>query len=210
MPRSTNANDWLSIYQPSFVNVPPTSDPFHSCHYTAGLFRLFFISVSIAMTFQAPAFNHYTPSYYTANSGFPCSSDSSQILGSSQNTKTTPESYIQTSEVVILEPTSFSEVPSAVHILRNNQVVVLNLANMAKEEAQRSVDFIAGGAYMYQGSLEKIDINIFLFTPRNTNIRVENHADQGMVPSAQEAKAQAPKAHFSSPVSHSFLVHQAS
>jgi FtsZ-interacting cell division protein YlmF len=162
------------------------------------------------MTFQSPALNHYTPSYYTANSSFTYPSDISQVLDSSQNTKTTPESYIQTSEVVILEPTSFSEVPSAVQILRNNQVVVLNLANMAKEEAQRSVDFIAGGAYMYQGSLEKIDIHIFLFTPRNTNIRVENYADQDMLPSIQEAQSQAPKAHFSSPVSYSFLVHQAS
>ena len=160
------------------------------------------------MTFQAPAFNHYTPSYYTPSSEFPHSSEFSQ--GYSPRSAAISESYIQTSEVVILEPTSFSEVPSAVHILRNNQVVVLNLANMAREEAQRSVDFIAGGAYMHQGSLEKIDINIFLFTPRNTNIRLESHADQNAPAFPQDTPLQTPQPSFSGHPSQPFFAHQAS
>lgn len=162
------------------------------------------------MTFQAPAFNHYTPSYYTPSSGFPNLSDFSQNQSYPHRSTAISESFVQTSEVVILEPTSFSEIPSAVHILRNNQVVVLNLANMAREEAQRSVDFIAGGAYIHQGSLEKIDINIFLFTPRNTNIRLESHTDQNtpLSPEDEPIQASQPRA-FSHP-SQQFLVHQAS
>lgn len=162
------------------------------------------------MTFQAPAFNHYTPSYDAPNTDFSLPSGFNQISGYTHRSSAISESFVQTSEVVILEPISFSEVPSAVHILRNNKVVVLNLAKMAREEAQRSVDFIAGGAYMHQGSLEKIDINIFLFTPQNTNIRLESHADQNAPISPQGAPMQAPQPNFSSPHSQPFFVHQAS
>lgn len=80
----------------------------------------------------------------------------------------------QASVVVIIEPTSFSEVSSAIDILRNNQVAVLNLMQMNVAEAQRAIDFVAGGVYMFEGSIEKIDTNIFLFTPPNTNITFDD------------------------------------
>ena len=73
-------------------------------------------------------------------------------------------------EVVILEPTSFEEMPEAIQALRKQQTVVLNLIHMGHEDAQRSVDFLAGGPIMFNGSLEKIDQKVFIFAPQNTEI----------------------------------------
>ncbi|TVQ21326.1 MAG: cell division protein SepF [Leptolyngbya sp. DLM2.Bin15] len=165
---------------------------FHLCHFPLHESRHFLplLPVNQTMNFYAADLN--SPSPYPSNS-YPSSPFTAAAypqfldpnLARPRSPSPASESYIHASEVVILEPQSFSEIPSAVHILRSNQVVVLNLANMANEEAQRSVDFIAGGAYMCQGSLEKIDINIFLLTPQSTNIRVEGNADQTKATSPQ-------------------------
>lgn len=148
------------------------------------------------MNFHASDFNPYTsnPSNlnpYASNQYSTYATPAyPQFLEPSQprhyRTPSEPDSYIQRSEVVILEPQAFAEIPSAVQILRRNQLVVLNLARMSNEEAQRSIDFIAGGAYMCQGSLEKIDVNIFLLTPQDTNIRVEENQSQARSDSPQE------------------------
>ena len=162
------------------------------------------------MNLHAQAFNNYTSTHYTSNATSPYQQFPDYSQPHLYGAPSTPESYIHTSEVVILEPQSFSEIPSAVHILRNNQVVVLNLVKMANEEAQRSVDFIAVGAYMYQGSLEKIDINIFLFTPRNTNIRVESRQEQTSSYLSPELPSQNFQSDTSNRPSHYSLTHQAS
>jgi cell division inhibitor SepF len=49
------------------------------------------------------------------------------------------------SEVVVMEPRSFEEMPQAIRALRERKSVVLNLTIMDPDQAQRAVDFIAGG-----------------------------------------------------------------
>jgi cell division inhibitor SepF len=68
-------------------------------------------------------------------------------------------------EVVIIEPQSFDEMPQVIQTLRDRRSVVLNLNGMAPEEAQRAVDFVAGGTYAMDGHQERIGESIFLFTP---------------------------------------------
>jgi cell division inhibitor SepF len=43
--------------------------------------------------------------------------------------------------------------------------VVLNLTIMDPDQAQRAVDFVAGGTYAIDGHQERIGESIFLFTP---------------------------------------------
>jgi cell division inhibitor SepF len=69
------------------------------------------------------------------------------------------------SEVVVMEPRSFEEMPQAISALRERKSVVLNLTMMDPDQAQRSVDFIAGGTYALDGHQERIGESIFLFTP---------------------------------------------
>lgn len=69
------------------------------------------------------------------------------------------------SEVVVMEPRSFEEMPNVIRALRERKSVVLNLTTMDADQAQRSVDFVAGGTYAIDGHQERIGESIFLFTP---------------------------------------------
>lgn len=69
------------------------------------------------------------------------------------------------SEVLVLEPRTFEEMPQAILALRERKSVVLNLTIMDPDQAQRAVDFVAGGTYALDGHQERIGESIFLFTP---------------------------------------------
>lgn len=90
----------------------------------------------------------------------------------------THQSFSPNAEIAIFEPTSFEEMPEALHALRLRRMVVLNLIRMDHEEAQRSIDFMAGGTFIFNGSLEQIDPKIFLFAPHSTEISFESPTGQ--------------------------------
>jgi cell division inhibitor SepF len=69
------------------------------------------------------------------------------------------------SEVVVMEPRSFEEMPQAIQAMRERKSVVLNLTMMDPDQAQRAVDFVAGGTYAIDGHQERVGESIFLFTP---------------------------------------------
>jgi cell division inhibitor SepF len=73
-------------------------------------------------------------------------------------------------EVVVVEPHSFEEMPQVIQTLRERKSVVLNLNVMDPEEAQRAVDFVAGGTYAIDGHQERIGESIFLFTPSTVKV----------------------------------------
>ncbi|MDE5100841.1 MAG: cell division protein SepF [Trichodesmium sp. St16_bin4-tuft] len=77
------------------------------------------------------------------------------------------------SEVVVLEPRTFEEMPQAIRALRERKSVVLNLTIMDPEQAQRAVDFVAGGSYALDGHQERIGESIFLFTPSCVQVRTQ-------------------------------------
>jgi cell division inhibitor SepF len=69
------------------------------------------------------------------------------------------------SEMILIEPRSFEEMPQVIDALKQRKSVILNMTLIRQEEAQRSVDFVAGGTYAIDGHYERIGDNIFLFTP---------------------------------------------
>jgi cell division inhibitor SepF len=69
------------------------------------------------------------------------------------------------SEVLVIEPHSFEEMPKVIKALRERKSVVLNLNMMNPEQAQRAVDFVAGGTFAMDGHQERVGESIFLFTP---------------------------------------------
>ncbi|UZQ52987.1 cell division protein SepF [Trichothermofontia sichuanensis B231] len=77
-------------------------------------------------------------------------------------------------EVLVLEPRSFEEMPQTIQALRERKTVVLNLTMMDPDQAQRAVDFVAGGTYAIDGHQERIGESIFLFTPNC--VQVSTHA----------------------------------
>jgi cell division inhibitor SepF len=87
------------------------------------------------------------------------------------------------SEVVILQPRSFEEIPQAVKLLRERKSVVLNMMLMDPDQAQRSVDFVAGGVFAIDGHQERLGENIFLFTPNVVQISAHPPAQPSFNPS---------------------------
>ncbi len=74
------------------------------------------------------------------------------------------------SEVNLMEPRSFDEMPQAIQALRERKTIILNLTMMDPDQAQRAVDFIAGGTYAIDGHQERIGESIFLFAPSCVNV----------------------------------------
>ena len=70
-----------------------------------------------------------------------------------------------TAEVTLMEPRSFDEMPRAIQALRERKTVILNLTMMDPDQAQRAVDFVAGGTFAIDGHQERVGESIFLFAP---------------------------------------------
>jgi cell division inhibitor SepF len=68
-------------------------------------------------------------------------------------------------EVTLMEPRSFEEMPRAIQALRERKTVILNLTMMEPDQAQRAVDFVAGGTFAIDGHQERVGESIFLFAP---------------------------------------------
>lgn len=77
------------------------------------------------------------------------------------------------SEVVVMEPRTFEEMPQVIRALRERKSVVLNLTIMDPDQAQRAVDFVAGGTYAIDGHQERIGESIFLFTPNCVQVSTQ-------------------------------------
>lgn len=84
------------------------------------------------------------------------------------------------SEVIVMEPRSFEEMPQAIQALRERKSVVLNLTIMDPDQAQRAVDFVAGGTYAMDGHQERIGESIFLFTPNCVQVSMPVDAEDNL------------------------------
>lgn len=67
--------------------------------------------------------------------------------------------------IVVIEPRSLEEMPQVIQALRERKTVVLKLTMIDPQQAQRAVDFVAGGTYSIEGHQERIGERVFLFTP---------------------------------------------
>lgn len=99
------------------------------------------------------------------------------------------------SEVVVMEPRTFEEMPTAIRALKERKSVVLNLTLMDPDQAQRAVDFVAGGTFALDGHQERIGESIFLFTPSCVQVRTQggNVVHEG-IPQARNPRMAAPAA----------------
>ena len=68
-------------------------------------------------------------------------------------------------EVLVMEPRSFDEMPKTIQALRERKTIILNLTMMEPDQAQRAVDFVAGGTFAIDGHQERVGESIFLFAP---------------------------------------------
>lgn len=73
-------------------------------------------------------------------------------------------------EIVILEFRSEDETQKALDILRQRKSVILQLARLKPEKAQRVVDWMAGGTYAINGQTLWLGEQTFLFVPPSVQL----------------------------------------
>jgi cell division inhibitor SepF len=103
-----------------------------------------------------------------------------------------PGSMNGISEVVVMEPRTFEEMPAAIRALKERKSVVLNLTVMDPDQAQRAVDFVAGGTYALDGHQERIGESIFLFTPSCVQVRTQSGVVHEVPPAQGRPRVPAP------------------
>lgn len=75
--------------------------------------------------------------------------------------------------------------------LKERRPVIVNFEHADPDEARHGIDFISGVVYALDGFYEKVGENVFLFTPSNTEIAVEDagsglhSAPAGLYPDAR-------------------------
>ncbi|AFY72393.1 hypothetical protein Syn7502_00226 [Synechococcus sp. PCC 7502] len=88
-----------------------------------------------------------------------------------------------TSEVVVMYPRKFEEMPAAIQALRERKSIVVNLTTMEPDQAQRCVDFVAGATYAIDGKQERVADSIFFFAPSCVNLTTHNTVtDEEVIP----------------------------
>ena len=93
-------------------------------------------------------------------------------------------------EVNLMEPRSFDEMPRAIQALRERKTVILNLTMMEPDQAQRAVDFVAGGTFAIDGHQERVGESIFLFAPSCVTVTNTSH-DEASPPTVVSRDAEA-------------------
>lgn len=88
-----------------------------------------------------------------------------------------PNSY-KSGEISVVEPRSFSESAQIVKKLMDKKTVLLHLDLLDKEQSQRTIDFVCGAAYALSGTAQKISETVFVVTPSNVSLSVENGTTQ--------------------------------
>ncbi|MGP1382309.1 MAG: cell division protein SepF [Thainema sp.] len=98
-------------------------------------------------------------------------------------------------EFMVLEPDSFEDMPRAIAALRERKAVILNLDRMDPDQAQRAVDYVAGGTFAIDGDQERLGETIFLFTPSFVHINRAGSTDTAShsAPAAHNQPVQQPR-----------------
>lgn len=73
-------------------------------------------------------------------------------------------------KVIVMQPESFNDAKDVCDHLKNKKPIVVNLANVQKETAQRIIDFLSGSIYALDGNIQKVSNEIFIVAPYNVDI----------------------------------------
>ncbi len=69
--------------------------------------------------------------------------------------------------MVLFEPRSFEDSQSIAVELVNGKACIVNFHRLQIEYAQRSIDFLSGVIYAFNGTIKKIDSNVYLCSPKS-------------------------------------------
>ena len=73
-------------------------------------------------------------------------------------------------KIVVHEPLSYDEAPAIVDDLKQRKAVVVNFEQLDGEIKRQIFDFINGGLYAIEGTIQKVNKDIFILAPTNIEI----------------------------------------
>ena len=73
--------------------------------------------------------------------------------------------------VIITYPRSYEDVSGIIDSLRSRQAIIVDFRRVAGKDTQRVLDFLSGAIYALGGSQQRINDNMFLFTPEGVTIQ---------------------------------------
>ena len=76
--------------------------------------------------------------------------------------------------IVTLHPRTYSEARLIGEHYRQGKPVIMNLSDMEESERKRLVDFASGLVFGHHGSIERVTPKVFLLTPPNVSVSVED------------------------------------
>jgi len=87
-----------------------------------------------------------------------------------------PPQQVELARIMTLTPRTYNEARTIGEHFREGTPVIMNLTELADNEAKRLVDFAAGLIFGLRGSLDKVTKNVFLLSPANVEVTAEDKA----------------------------------
>ncbi|MEI8065781.1 MAG: cell division protein SepF [Actinomycetes bacterium] len=78
--------------------------------------------------------------------------------------------------IITIHPRFYNEARNIGEHYREGQPVIMNLSDMEESERKRLVDFASGLVFGHHGSIERVTSKVFLLTPPNVMVSVEDKA----------------------------------
>ncbi len=74
------------------------------------------------------------------------------------------------SRIVTVHPSAYSDAVTIGEAFRSGTPVIINLSDMAEDDARRLVDFAAGLTFGLHGVIERVTNRVFLLSPRTVEV----------------------------------------
>ncbi len=76
--------------------------------------------------------------------------------------------------IITLHPRFYNEARTIGEHFRQGNPVIINLTDMDESEHKRLVDFASGLAFGLHGTIERVTKKVFLISPANVNVSIED------------------------------------
>ena len=106
------------------------------------------------------------------------SSSASASTPSAPREQSNPFQGGRVSRIATIHPKTYDDAQMVGRAIRDGIPVVLNLTGVAEAVAYRIVDFSAGVVFGVRGSIERVTPRVFLLSPAQVNIKVEEPEDK--------------------------------
>ena len=81
-----------------------------------------------------------------------------------------PAEPAPTAALKIINPKSYQDASEIATYLMNGSTVLLNIENMAREQAVRLIDYLSGATYVLGGLMTKVGKTTIVVAPKNVDV----------------------------------------